>query len=525
MTQLTQPMPITIYDSMSGQKRPFTPLEAGKVGMYVCGMTVYDYCHIGHARVMVGFDVVVRWLRHIGYDVNYVRNITDIDDKIINRAKDNGESIYQLTDRFIKAMHEDADNLGCERPNSEPKATDFIPQMQHLIQTLESKNLAYQGATGDVYYAVENFAEYGKLSKRRLADMQAGASERVNVETDKKNPFDFVLWKSAKQTESQETKWQSPWGVGRPGWHIECSAMSTCCLGDTFDIHGGGHDLQFPHHENEIAQSEGATGKTYANNWMHVGFINVDGEKMSKSLGNFFTIRDVMRQFHPETIRFFILSSHYRSPVNFSDTALKESEKKLSKVYYFRKDCVAFEGQYWWEIKNLKVNHRKIERLNEFFEVQILLNDFKNAMCDDFNTPKAIAVLFQTIKLIKKIQEDVRNFDVRFASSEYNFESFIFNYLRLMKDFNFMTEVLNISAPNKDGSHSKRKIIQFIKNYENSVNNGDGLIDEQIDDLIEVRLKAKADKDFAKADQIRNDLKSQGIELEDGKNGTTWRRV
>lgn len=297
MTQLTQPMPITIYDSMSGQKRPFTPLEAGKVGMYVCGMTVYDYCHIGHARVMVGFDVVVRWLRHIGYDVNYVRNITDIDDKIINRAKDNGESIYQLTDRFIKAMHEDADNLGCERPNSEPKATDFIPQMQHLIQTLESKKLAYQGATGDVYYAVENFAEYGKLSKRRLADMQAGASERVNVETDKKNPFDFVLWKSAKQTEPSETKWQSPWGVGRPGWHIECSAMSTCCLGDTFDIHGGGHDLQFPHHENEIAQSEGATGRTYANNWMHVGFINVDGEKMSKSLGNFFTIRDVMGSF------------------------------------------------------------------------------------------------------------------------------------------------------------------------------------------------------------------------------------
>ena len=307
MTQLTQPMPITIYDSMSGQKRPFTPLEAGKVGMYVCGMTVYDYCHIGHARVMVGFDVVVRWLRHIGYDVNYVRNITDIDDKIINRAKDNGESIYQLTDRFIKAMHEDADNLGCERPNSEPKATDFIPQMQHLIQTLESKNLAYQGATGDVYYAVENFAEYGKLSKRRLADMQAGASERVNVETDKKNPFDFVLWKSAKQTEPSESKWQSPWGEGRPGWHIECSAMSSDILGKQFDIHGGGQDLQFPHHENEIAQSEGAHNCRFVNYWMHNGFVRVDDEKMSKSLGNFFTIREVLAKYDPEVVRFFLL--------------------------------------------------------------------------------------------------------------------------------------------------------------------------------------------------------------------------
>ena len=482
MTQLTQPMPITIYDSMSGQKRPFTPLEAGKVGMYVCGMTVYDYCHIGHARVMVGFDVVVRWLRHIGYEVNYVRNITDIDDKIINRAKDNGESIYQLTDRFIKAMHEDADNLGCERPNSEPKATDFIPQMQHLIQTLESKNLAYQGATGDVYYAVENFAEYGKLSKRRLADMQAGASERVNVETDKKNPFDFVLWKSAKETEPSETKWQSPWGVGRPGWHIECSAMSTCCLGDTFDIHGGGHDLQFPHHENEIAQSEGATGKTYANNWMHVGFINVDGEKMSKSLGNFFTIRDVMGQFHPETIRFFILSSHYRSPVNFSDSALKEAQTSLTRLYQALKS-----------VENLTELAGEIDKT--LFETP-----FNQAMCDDFNSAGAVSVLFSLAREINKA--------VNLETAEGDAQALAL--AKLLKD---LAQPLNILHLNPT---------DFLQA---KVGETTGLSDSEIEAFIEARKQAKADKDFAKADQIRSELKSQGIELEDGKNGTTWRRV
>ena len=482
MTQLTQPMPITIYDSMSGQKRPFTPLEAGKVGMYVCGMTVYDYCHIGHARVMVGFDVVVRWLRHIGYDVNYVRNITDIDDKIINRARENGESIYQLTDRFIKAMHEDADNLGCERPNSEPKATDFIPQMQHLIQTLESKKLAYQGATGDVYYAVENFAEYGKLSKRRLADMQAGASERVNVETDKKNPFDFVLWKAAKQTEPSETKWQSPWGVGRPGWHIECSAMSTCCLGDTFDIHGGGHDLQFPHHENEIAQSEGATGKTYANNWMHVGFINVDGEKMSKSLGNFFTIRDVMGQFHPETIRFFILSSHYRSPVNFSDSALKEAQTSLTRLYQALKS-----------VESLTQPAGKIDKTP--FETP-----FNQAMGDDFNSAGAVSVLFSLAREINKA--------VNLETDEGNAQALAL--ATLLKD---LAQPLNILQLNPTDFLQAR------------VGEADGLSDADIQAQIDARKQAKADKDFAKADQIRHDLKAQGIELEDGKNGTTWRRV
>ena len=295
---------LAIYDSLTGSKRQFVPLKAGQVGMYVCGMTVYDYCHIGHARVMVAFDMAVRWLAQLGYDVNYVRNITDIDDKIIARASENGEEIGALTQRFIDAMHEDASALGCQMPNAEPRATDHIDEMQQMIGNLVNNDYAYAGDHGDVYYAVDSFADYGKLSKRNLDDMQAGS--RVEVETDKRNPFDFVLWKAAKPDEPQ---WASPWGQGRPGWHIECSAMSTKCLGDTFDIHGGGHDLQFPHHENEIAQSEAATGCEYARNWMHVGFINVDGEKMSKSLGNFFTIRDVIAKYLPETVRF----SYYRA--------------------------------------------------------------------------------------------------------------------------------------------------------------------------------------------------------------------
>lgn len=514
-----------IYDSMTAQKRPFTPIHAGKVGIYVCGMTVYDYCHIGHARVMVGFDIVVRWLRHIGYDVNYVRNITDIDDKIINRAVDNGESIFALTERFIDAMHQDADALGCVRPNSEPKATDFIPQMQNLIQTLENKALAYQGSTGDVYYAVENFADYGKLSKRKLADMQAGASERVTVETDKKNPFDFVLWKSAKPTEPAETQWQSPWGMGRPGWHIECSAMSTCCLGDTFDIHGGGHDLQFPHHENEIAQSEGATGKTYANNWMHVGFINVDGEKMSKSLGNFFTIRDVMGQFHPETIRFFILSSHYRSPVNFSDKALFETERNLSKFYYFRKENISFEGKYWFDIKRLRENKKNIFKNSSMNMQKGFLRDFTNAMNDDFNTPKAISVMFQVIKFIKRIQDDILNYNESLSDENYSFDLILRQYIELIDSFNFMTRALNICSLNGNNTQPKLKVFKFINRFERKNIDSEEFDVERIELLIEERRKAKLSKDFTKADQIRNELKAQGVELEDGRNGTTWRRV
>nr|MBP7974513.1 cysteine--tRNA ligase [Acinetobacter sp.] len=334
--------PFVLYNSEQRKKVEFVPRKEGQIDMYVCGMTVYDYCHIGHARVMVAFDYIIRFLRSQGWKVRYIRNITDIDDKIIARANENGETIQQLTARFIDAMNEDAANLGCVLPDEAPKATEYIDQMQSMIATLVDNGTAYPAANGDVYFEVTKFDKYGRLSGRKLEDMQAGASERVDVEVEKKHPFDFVLWKHAKEN---EPAWASPWGNGRPGWHIECSAMSTCCLGNHFDIHGGGSDLMFPHHENEIAQSEASTGEQYVNYWMHVGFINVDGEKMSKSLGNFFTIRDVMEKFHPEVIRYFIVSSHYRSPVNFSDFALKEAKTALSRFYHSFKAYQQMYGQ------------------------------------------------------------------------------------------------------------------------------------------------------------------------------------
>ncbi|ELA08341.1 cysteinyl-tRNA ligase [Moraxella macacae 0408225] len=465
-----------LYDTLTAKKRPFTPIEDGKVGLYVCGMTVYDYCHIGHARVMVSFDVIYRWLSRF-YQVNYVRNITDIDDKIIKRAGENGESIFTLTERFTKAMHEDADNLGCLRPTHEPKATDYIPQMLNMITTLQNKQLAYQGDSGDVYYKVENFADYGKLSKRRLADMQAGI--RVDTADDKQNPFDFVLWKSAKESEPDETKWQSPFGQGRPGWHIECSAMSTCCLGDNFDIHGGGHDLQFPHHENEIAQSEGATQKPYANNWLHVGFVNVDGEKMSKSLNNFFTIRDVLKDFHAEVIRFFMLSSHYRSPINFSDTALKEAHASLSRLYHA-----------------LKLFHDDEIIIDECVWQSDYGQAFSRAMHDDFNTPKALSVLFQLVGEINKA----------FKNNELDKSK------HLAKILKTLAEPLNIAQAGPN---------EFLQKSLNA----DGLSETEILAKIDARTQAKIDKNFTLADQIRDELNAQGIELEDSRAGTMWRRI
>ena len=378
---------LMIYDSLTAGKQLFTPLQAGKVGMYVCGMTVYDYCHIGHARVMVAFDMVVRWLAQLGYDVNYIRNITDIDDKIIARAIENGEDIKVLTERFITAMHEDASALGCLSPNAEPRATEHIDDMTQMIETLVTGNYAYAAGNGDVYYAVDSFADYGKLSKRKLDEMQAGS--RVEVETVKRNPFDFVLWKAAKLGEPQ---WASPWGQGRPGWHIECSAMSNKCLGNTFDIHGGGHDLQFPHHENEIAQSEAATGCEYARNWMHVGFINVDGEKMSKSLGNFNTIREVMAKFLPETVRYFLLSSHYRSQVNFSDVALQDAHNSLSRLYQALKNAEHQQG------RELILDDNVITDAYASTAGQA----FSAGMNDDFNSSAAISILFGLARDINK---------------------------------------------------------------------------------------------------------------------------
>lgn len=327
-------MALSIYNTLSKVKEPFKPLIGNSVRMYVCGMTVYDFCHIGHARVMVAFDVVTRWLRQRGYDVTYVRNITDIDDKIIKRANENGEPFEALVERMIAAMHEDEARLSVLRPDIEPRATGHIAGMHQMIQTLIDKGYAYAPGNGDVYYRVGKFVGYGKLSRKKIEDLKIGA--RIEVDEAKEDPLDFVLWKGVKPG---EPSWESPWGAGRPGWHIECSVMSTCCLGETFDIHGGGPDLVFPHHENEIAQSEAATGKQYANAWMHAGAVRVDGEKMSKSLGNFFTIREVLEKYHPEVVRYLLVSSHYRSPINYSEESLKEAKGALERFYTASKAC------------------------------------------------------------------------------------------------------------------------------------------------------------------------------------------
>ncbi len=470
--------PFVLYNSEQRKKVEFVPRVEGHIDMYVCGMTVYDYCHIGHARVMVAFDYIIRFLRSQGWSVKYVRNITDIDDKIIKRANENGESITQLTDRFIQAMNEDAENLGCLHPDEAPRATDYIDQMQSMIGNLVEKGTAYPSANGDVYFQVEKFAKYGRLSGRKLEDMQAGASERVDVEVEKKHPFDFVLWKHAKEN---EPAWASPWGKGRPGWHIECSAMSTCCLGNHFDIHGGGSDLMFPHHENEIAQSEASTGEQYVNYWMHVGFINVDGEKMSKSLGNFFTIRDVMDKFHPEVIRYFIVSSHYRSPVNFSDVALKEAKTALSRFYHSFK---AYQQVY---------GDTQVDTLDE-----TLLERFNSAMRDDFNTAEAIAVLFEVNKELNR------------AVKEQQAEQAAIYYATLRH----LTNILGLVQHNVE---------EFLKS--DIGQEALALSEEQIEYLIQQRQDAKKAKEFAKADKIRQSLLDQGVVLEDTRQGTIWRRA
>ncbi|TCB81549.1 cysteine--tRNA ligase [Acinetobacter sp. ANC 4173] len=470
--------PFVLYNSEQRKKVEFVPRKEGHIDMYVCGMTVYDYCHIGHARVMVAFDYIIRFLRSQGWNVKYVRNITDIDDKIIKRANENGETITALTDRFIQAMNEDAENLGCLHPDEAPRATEYIDQMQSMIGNLVDKGTAYPANNGDVYFQVEKFAKYGRLSGRKLEDMQAGASDRVDVEVEKKHPFDFVLWKHAKEN---EPAWASPWGNGRPGWHIECSAMSTCCLGNHFDIHGGGSDLMFPHHENEIAQSEASTDEQYVNYWMHVGFINVDGEKMSKSLGNFFTIRDVMDKFHPEVIRYFIVSSHYRSPVNFSDVALKEAKTTLSRFYHSFK---AYQQVYGTNV---------VEHLDDN-----LVERFNAAMRDDFNTAEAIAVLFE---INKELNRSVKEENAEQAAVYYS-------------TLRHLTNILGIVQHDVE-DFLKSDIGQEVL----------GLSEADIEDLIQQRQDAKKAKDFAKADSIRQSLLDQGVVLEDTRQGTVWRRA
>ena len=454
-------MSLRIFNTLSRAVSEFSPAEPGHVRLYVCGMTVYDLCHLGHARSMIAFDVVQRWLKASGYQVTYVRNVTDIDDKIIKRALENGETIRSLTDRMIDALHQDADALGIERPQHEPRATDYVPQMLRMIGTLEAKGLAYQAGNGDVNFSVRKFPGYGKLSGKSLDELHAG--ERVAVETDKQDPLDFVLWKSAKPTEPEDVKWASPFGAGRPGWHIECSAMACELLGETFDIHGGGADLQFPHHENEIAQSEGANGLPLARFWMHNGFINVDNEKMSKSLGNFFTIRDVLKEFDAETVRFFIVRSHYRSSLNYSDVHLSDAKGALKRLYTALQAVPPADVTVDW--------------------AEPLAARFKAAMDEDFGTPEAVAVLFELASEVNRSGSPER--------------------AGLLKALGALLGLLQTDPTTY-------------------LQAGAGLDEAAIQQHIQARADAKKAKNFAEADRIRNDLLAQGIVLKDAATGTTW---
>ena len=457
---------LKIYNTLTRSKETFKPRVEGKVGLYVCGMTVYDYCHIGHARVMVVFDTVARYFRYSGYDLTYVRNITDIDDKIIKRANENGEDFLALTERFIDAMHEDERALAVLPPDIEPKATQSMDDIIAMIAALIEKGLAYVGSNGDVFYSVAKFENYGQLSGKNIEDLQAG--ERVGIDTAKQDPLDFVLWKMVKP---DEPSWDSPWGKGRPGWHIECSAMSTCCLGNHFDIHGGGMDLQFPHHENEIAQSEGATGEKFVNLWMHNGFVRVDEEKMSKSLGNFFTVREVLKNYRPEIIRFFVLSSQYRSPLNYSDEQLEDALAALTRLYTALRGVVINESYCDVEYKKR----------------------FKDAMDDDFNTPVAVAVLFDLARELNKCKDDLLKSGQLAAT---------------------LKELAGVLGILQDDPES------FLKGGELV----DDISEDDINQKIQARIEAKQNKDWAAADQIRDELKAQGIVLEDVQDGTNWRR-
>ena len=459
---------LKIYNSLTKTKEAFTPRIPGEVGIYVCGNTVYDYCHMGHARAHVAFDVIVRYLRSSGYKVNYIRNITDIDDKIINRANENNESYQSLTERMIAAQNEDYSRLNIAPPDSEPKASESIAGIINIIDTLIDKGYAYAASNGDVYYQVDKFSDYGKLSKKDLSGQISGA--RVEVDEHKKAPLDFVLWKAAKPG---EPSWPSPWGDGRPGWHIECSAMSRECLGENFDIHGGGFDLQFPHHENEIAQSEAANGKPFANLWMHVGFLQVNDEKMSKSLGNFFTIREVLKDYPAEIIRYFLISSHYRSQLNYSEETLKNARTALVRLYQ------ALEQTQPEQAVPDDIVDKKWQ------------DAFSEAMDDDFNTPKALAVLFE---LAREINKAIAN-----------------NGQGLANILGAILKKLASSLGLLEGSLASISPQTSL-----------AIPEQEIKALIDERLAAKADKNWARADEIRDELLKQGIRLKDGPEGTTW---
>ncbi|MEN8213458.1 MAG: cysteine--tRNA ligase [Pseudomonadota bacterium] len=457
---------LRIYNDLSRKKEEFIPIEPGKARMYVCGMTVYDLCHLGHARVMVVFDVVYRYLQQRGYEVDYVRNITDIDDKIIRRANDNGEPFMALTERFIDAMHADSDALGNLRPSSEPRATDFMAKIIAMIEALIDNDHAYTTASGDVYYAVASFNGYGKLSGKSIEDLRAGA--RVEPGDAKRDPLDFALWKAAKP---DEPAWDSPWGKGRPGWHIECSAMSTDVLGNHFDIHGGGADLTFPHHENEIAQSEGATGEPFVNYWMHNGFVRINDEKMSKSLNNFFTVREILERYQAEEVRYFILTSHYRSPLNYDEEHLQNARGALTRFY------TALRG----------LPDVQPAGGDAFVEA------YMAAMDDDINTPVALAAMFDLVREINRVRES----DLQQAAA-------------LGAQLKQLGGILGILQQQPD---------DYLQGGDMA-----GLSDADIDALIRQRSDAKRDKNWAEADRIRDELSAQGVVLEDGAQGTTWRR-
>ena len=458
---------LKIYNSLTRQKEAFTPIQPGKVGMYVCGVTIYDLCHIGHGRTFVSFDVVSRYLRYSGYDLTFVRNITDIDDKIIKRAAENGESCDSLTERLIGEMHADFDALGMKRPDVEPRATQFIAEIIALCERLIERGFAYVASNGDVMFEVSKYEDYGRLSKQDLDQLQAGA--RVDIDMAKRSPLDFVLWKMSKPG---EPTWESPWGPGRPGWHIECSAMNSAILGDHFDIHGGGSDLQFPHHENEIAQSCCAHDTQYVNTWMHSGMVMVDREKMSKSLGNFFTIRDVLNHYDPETVRYFLMSGHYRSQLNYSEDNLKQARSALERLY---------------------TSLRGLDISVEAAGGEEFVTRFKEAMDDDFNTPEAYSVLFDMAREINRLKTD----DVATASA-------------LGARMRELADVLGLL------SQEPEAFLQGGAGEDDNV--------AEIEALIQQRLDARAAKDWAAADDARDKLLAMGIILEDGAQGTTWRR-
>ena len=461
-------MTLRIYNTLSREVEPFTSIEPNHIRMYVCGMTIYDLCHVGHARFLMAFDVVYRWLKVLGYEVTYVRNITDIDDKIIKRALERNIPIAQLTAEMTEAMHQDIGAMGIAVPTHEPRATAYVPQMLEMIETLEGKGLAYRAASGDVNYAVRKFPGYGKLSGKSIDQLRAG--ERVAVLDGKDDPLDFVLWKAAKASEPEDAKWDGAYGKGRPGWHIECSAMSCALLGETFDIHGGGMDLQFPHHENEIAQSEGANGQPFVKYWLHNGFLNVDNEKMSKSLGNFFTIRDVLKRYDGETLRFFMLRTHYRSAFNFSDANLDDARAALRRLYTALAAVEADAVPLDW--------------------AQPQAAAFHAAMNDDFNTPVAVAVLFELAGEVNRDRSPTA--------------------AGLLKQLGATLGLLQQPA---------RSFLQGGAGHEAPADN------QHIADRIAERAAAKQARDFARADAIRKELLAEGIELQDSAQGTQWVKI